>query len=166
MPGALLLRTTARKAASRLSGAQIASMRWSVSARLSGSAVAVTASTSCASGRGASLRPGMGKANSSWQGGRNGVMRRSDLLTLSFNPFRGPFGPSADAPQGTARGVPTPPPPLIAAPASAVVQHGDPRPVKHSVSQSDLGGIAHDDDAALATALGYGCHAREVLRAA
>src|SRR3954471_17357023 len=50
---------------------------------------------------------------------------------------------------------------LIAAAASAVVQHGYPRPVKHSVSQSDLGGIAHDDDAALATALGYGCHARE-----
>src|SRR4051812_46639232 len=96
--GAPLLRTTARKAASRLSGAQIASMRWLVDAGLSGSAVAVTASTSCASGRGASLRPGMGKANSSWQGGRNGVMRRSDLLTLSFNPFRGPFGPSAGAP--------------------------------------------------------------------
>jgi hypothetical protein len=57
--------------------------------------------------------------------------------------------------------VPTRPEGLIAAAASAVVQHGYPRPVKHSVSQSDLGGIAHDDDAALATALGYGCHARE-----
>src|SRR3954467_5035495 len=66
-----------------------------------------------------------------------------------------------DAPQGTAIGVPTRPQRLIAAAASAVVQHGYPRPVKHSVSQSDLGGIAHDDDAALATALGYGRHARE-----
>src|SRR3954468_23492538 len=43
-----------------------------------------------------------------------------------------------DAPQGTAIGVPTRPEGLIAAAASAVVQHGYPRPVKHSVSQSDL----------------------------
>src|SRR5215831_8225573 len=56
MPGAPLLRTTARNAASMLSGSQIASIRCSVDARLSGSAVAVIVSTSCTSWRGASPR--------------------------------------------------------------------------------------------------------------
>src|ERR1700726_2491004 len=88
MPGAPLLRTTARNAASMLSGAQIASIRCAVDAGLSGSAVAVTASTSCMSRHGASPRPGIGKANSSWYGGRFGH-ETPDLLALSFNPFSG-----------------------------------------------------------------------------
>ena len=53
--GAPLLRTTARNAVSMLSESQIASMRCSVGAGLSGSAVAVTASTSCQSGAGLHL---------------------------------------------------------------------------------------------------------------
>src|ERR1043165_546370 len=66
-----------------------------------------------------------------------------------------------DAAQGTAIGMTARPQGLIAAAASAVVQHGYPRPVKHSVAQSDLGGIAHDHDAALAAALGHRRYARE-----
>jgi hypothetical protein len=61
-PGAPLLRTTAPNAASMLSGAQIASIRYAVDAGLSRSAIAVTASISCPSRRRASLRPGIGKA--------------------------------------------------------------------------------------------------------
>jgi hypothetical protein len=67
--GRPLLRTTARNAASMLSGSQIASIRCPVDAGLSGSAFAVTASTSCRTRRGASPRPGIGKASSSWCGG-------------------------------------------------------------------------------------------------
>src|SRR5712672_210123 len=95
MPGAPLLRTTARNAASMLSGAQIASIRCSVDAGLSGSAVAVTTSTSCRSRRGASPRPGIGKASSSWYGGRDLVMRRPIYSPFPSTPSRGPFGPSA-----------------------------------------------------------------------
>jgi len=51
--------------------------------------VAVAASTSCASRRGASPRPGIGKTTSSWYGGRVAVIRRPYLLALSFNPFSG-----------------------------------------------------------------------------
>src|SRR6266446_5345642 len=95
MPGAPLLRTTARNAASMLSGAQIASIRCSVDFGLSGSAVAVAASTSCRSRRGASPRPGLGKANSSWYGDRDLVMRRPIYSPFPSTPSRGPFGPSA-----------------------------------------------------------------------
>src|SRR4051794_3035114 len=89
MPGAPLLRTTAARAASMLSGAQIASMRWLVDAGLSGSGVAVTASTSCPSERGASPRPGSGKSNSSWDGDRDAVMRRPSELPFPSPPFAG-----------------------------------------------------------------------------
>src|SRR3954466_10010800 len=86
MPGAPLLRTTAARAASMLSGAQIASMRWLVDAGLSGSGVAVTASTSCPPERGASPRPGSGKSNSSWDGDRDAVMRRPSELPFPSPP--------------------------------------------------------------------------------
>src|SRR6266511_5572557 len=98
MPAAPLLRTTASNAASILSGSQIASMRCSVDAGLSRSADAVTASTSCVSRRGASPRPGIGKSNSSWYGGRDAVMRRPINLPFPSTPYRGPFGPSAGTP--------------------------------------------------------------------
>src|SRR5258708_8625951 len=94
-PGAQLLRTTVRNAASMLSGAQIASIRCSVDAGLSGSAVDVSPSTSCRSRRGASPRPGIGKASSSWYGGRDLVMRRPIYSPFPSTPSRGPFGPSA-----------------------------------------------------------------------
>src|SRR5215831_9897187 len=97
-PGAPLLRTTARNAASMLSDAQIASMRCSASAGLSGSAVAVIVSTSCASRPAASPRPGFVKASSSWYGGRIAVMRRPIYSPFPSTPSRGPFGPSAALP--------------------------------------------------------------------
>jgi hypothetical protein len=93
-----LLRTTARNAASILSGSQIPSIRCSVDAGLSGSVVAVAASTSCMSRRGASPRPGIGKANSSWYGGRIVVMSRPIYSPFPSTPSRGPFGPSASTP--------------------------------------------------------------------
>jgi len=98
MPGAPLLRTTARNAGSMLSGAQIASIRRAVDAGLSGSAVAVIVSTSRPSRRGASPRPGIGKASSSWCGGRTAVMRRPIYSPFPSTPSRGPFGPSAGTP--------------------------------------------------------------------
>src|SRR5262249_29677233 len=94
-PGAPLLRTTARNGASMVSDAQIASMRCSASAGLSGSAVAVIVSTSCASRPAASPRPGFVKASSSWYGGRVAVMRRPIYSPFPSTPSRGPFGPSA-----------------------------------------------------------------------
>src|SRR3954470_16149368 len=71
-----------------------------------------------------------------------------------------------DAPQGTAIGVPTRPQRLIAAAASAVVQHGYPRPVKHSVSQSDLGGMRMTTMQLLPLRLVTGATPERVLRAA
>jgi hypothetical protein len=94
-PGAPLLRTTVRNAASMLSGSQIASIRCLVDAGLSGSVVAVTTSTSRASWREASPRPGIGKSNVSWDGGRFVVMRLPSYLPSPSTPSRGPFGPSA-----------------------------------------------------------------------
>src|SRR6201987_6177551 len=88
-PGAPLLRTTARNAASMLSGAQIASIRCAVDAELSRSAPAVTASISCPSQRRASPRPGIGKASSSWYGDRVLVMRRPIYLPFPSTPHRG-----------------------------------------------------------------------------
>src|SRR5205085_7729553 len=63
-----------------------------------GSVVAVAASTSCTSGRGASPRPGIGKANSSWYGGRIVVLRGPIYSPFPSAPARGPFGPSASTP--------------------------------------------------------------------
>src|SRR3954470_23707294 len=93
-PGAPLLRTTARNAASMLSGSQIASIRSAVCAGRSGSAIAVTTSTSCEGGRGASPRPGIGRSSISWIGGRAVVMTRPSYLPSPSTPHRGPFGPS------------------------------------------------------------------------
>src|ERR1700757_4083777 len=104
-PGAPLLRTTARNAASMFSGSQIASIRFTVGAGLSGSDVAVATSTSRASGRGASPRPGIGKSNVNWNGGRGVVMRRPSYLPSPSTPYgdrsglqppRRPTTPSAD----------------------------------------------------------------------
>ena len=92
-PGAPLLRTTARNAASMLSGSQIASIRLVVGAGLSGSDIAATTSTSRTARRGALPLSGIGKSNMNWNGGR-GDHESSELLALSFNPLRGPFGPS------------------------------------------------------------------------
>src|SRR4051794_18788296 len=104
-PGAPLLRTTARNAASMFSGSQIASIRLAVCAGRSGSAIAVATSTSCASGRGASPLPGIGKSSISWIGGRGVVMRRPSYLPFpstligdrsGLQPPRRPTTPSAD----------------------------------------------------------------------
>jgi hypothetical protein len=83
--GAPLLRTTERNAASMLSGSQIASIRCAVDARLSGSAVAVTASTSCTSRHGVS--PRQGQLELVWRSRCS--HERSDLLALSFNHLSG-----------------------------------------------------------------------------
>src|SRR5215472_15485560 len=80
------------------SESQIASMRCSVGAGLSRSVVAVTASTSCQSGRVASPRPGISKSSSSWYGGRGAVTRCPIYSPFPSTPPRGPFGPSASAP--------------------------------------------------------------------
>src|SRR6185295_11690950 len=66
-----------------------------------------------------------------------------------------------DAPQGTTIGVTACPEGGIAAAALGIVQDSHPRPVEHSVAQPDLGGVAHADKAALATALGHRRHPRE-----
>ena len=94
-PGAPLFRTTARNAASMFSGSQIASISSVVRAGLSGSDLAVTTSTSRASGREASPRSGIGKSSISWIGGRGVIMRRPSYLPSPSTPSRGPFGPSA-----------------------------------------------------------------------
>ena len=49
----------------------------------------------------------------------------------------------------------------VAAAALGIVQHSHPRPVEDSVAQPELGSVAHDDDAALATALGHRSHPGE-----
>ena len=87
-PGAPLLRTTTRNAASMLFGSQIASIRHAVSAGLSGSDATAITSTSRTAGRGASPRPGNGKSNVNWNGGSD-VIGASKLLALSFNPSSG-----------------------------------------------------------------------------
>src|SRR4051794_15028788 len=94
-PGAPLLRTTARNAASMLPGSQIASIRSATRAGLSGSGAAVATSTSGATGRGASPLPDIGKSSVSWIGGRGVAMRRPSYLPSPSTPRRGPFGPSA-----------------------------------------------------------------------
>ena len=86
-PGAPLLRTTARNAASMFSGSQIASIRLAVGAGLSGSDAAVTTSTSRASGRGASPRHRQVQCELEWRSRCGHEM--SELLALSFNPSSG-----------------------------------------------------------------------------
>ena len=49
----------------------------------------------------------------------------------------------------------------IAAAALGIVQHSHPRPVEDSVAQPDLGSVAHNDETALATALGHRSHPGE-----
>jgi hypothetical protein len=66
-----------------------------------------------------------------------------------------PEQPVGDAAQGPAVGVTARPEGLVAAAALGVVQHGHPGPVEHGVAQSGLGGVAHDDEAGLAAALGH-----------
>src|ERR1700720_3840341 len=85
-PGVPLLRTTARNAASMLSGSQIASIRYVVDAGLSGSDVAAITSTSRTAGLGASPLPGIGKSNVNWNGGRGVVMRRPSYLPSPSTP--------------------------------------------------------------------------------
>ena len=104
-PGAPLLRTPARNAASMFSGSQIASIRYAVDAGFSGSEVAMTTSASRTIRRGVSPRPGVGKSNSSWDGGRFVVMRRPSYLPFPSTPCgdrsglwppKRPTTPSAD----------------------------------------------------------------------
>src|ERR1700733_735023 len=85
-PGAPLLRTTARNAASMFSGSQTASIRYAVDAGFLGSEVAMTTSASRAIRRGVSPRPGVGKSNSSWDGGRFVVMKRPSYLPFPSTP--------------------------------------------------------------------------------
>src|SRR3954470_9656315 len=66
-----------------------------------------------------------------------------------------------NAPQGTTVGVTARPQGRVAAAARGVRPGAPPRPVEHSIAQPDLGGVAHQDDAALAAALGHGSHAGE-----
>ena len=48
--------------------------------------------------------------------------------------------------------------------ASRVVLHGDAGPVVDGVAQADVGGLAHEHDAALAGALGDGSHPRQASK--
>ncbi len=64
-----------------------------------------------------------------------------------------PEQPIGDATQRAAVGVATPSQGVVAAAALGIVQNGDTSPMEHGLSQSHLGGIAHDDDAGLATVL-------------
>src|SRR4051812_29296151 len=89
MPGAPLLRTTARRARSMLSGAQILSMKLVVTAGLSGPGAAVAISTSCPRRPPASPGPVVGKASSPWYGGRIVVMRHPYYLPCPSTPLRG-----------------------------------------------------------------------------
>src|SRR6185312_1981708 len=48
--------------------------------------------------------------------------------------------------------------------ASRVVLHGHARPMVDGVAQADVGGLAHEHDAALAGSLGDGSHARQASK--
>ena len=48
--------------------------------------------------------------------------------------------------------------------ASRVVLHGDARPVVDGVTQADVGGLAHEHEAALAGSLGDGSDARQTAK--
>ena len=48
--------------------------------------------------------------------------------------------------------------------ASRVVLHGHARPVVDGVAQADVGGLAHEHDAALAGSLGDGSHTRQASK--
>ena len=48
--------------------------------------------------------------------------------------------------------------------ASRVVLHGDACPMVDGVAQANVGGLAHEHDAALAGSLGDGSHARQASK--
>src|SRR5689334_1342930 len=48
--------------------------------------------------------------------------------------------------------------------ASWVVLHGDARPMVDGIAQADVGGLAHEHDAALARSLGDGSHTRQTSK--
>src|SRR3954454_11122216 len=48
--------------------------------------------------------------------------------------------------------------------ASRVVLHGDARPMVDGVAQADVGGLAHEHEAALAGSLGDGRHTRQASK--
>src|SRR5829696_5481909 len=48
--------------------------------------------------------------------------------------------------------------------ASRIVLHSDARPMVDGVAQANVGGLAHEHDAALAGSLGDGSHARQASR--
>src|SRR5690349_15838870 len=48
--------------------------------------------------------------------------------------------------------------------ASWIVLHGDARPMVDGVAQADVGGLAHEHDAALARSLGDGSHTRQASK--
>ncbi len=74
--------------------------------------------------------------------------------------------PVGDAAQGAAVGLAIRPQGLVAAAALRVVHDGHAGPVEHRLAQPDLRGVAHDDDAGLAAALGTAATPERVRRAA
>src|SRR4051812_15929275 len=72
-----------------------------------------------------------------------------------------PEQPVGDAAQGAAIGVAPHAQGLVAAATLRVVHGGDTGPVEHRLAQSILGGIAHNDGATLAAALGHWRHPGE-----
>jgi hypothetical protein len=83
-----LLRTTARNAASMLSGSEIASIRLTGCAGLSDSDIAVVISTSRTTERGVSPLSRVGKSKVNWNGGRGVVMRSPSYLPFPSVPYR------------------------------------------------------------------------------
>src|SRR4051812_6119813 len=69
--------------------------------------------------------------------------------------------PVGDAAQGTTVGMATCAQRFVSAFAFWIVLHGDPCPVEYGFAHPCMCGIAHDNDAALAAALGERCHARQ-----
>jgi hypothetical protein len=95
-PGAPLLRTTARTAAAMFCGEQIASIDTFVIAGLSPAEGAATAYTSL-SRTGSTVHAARSRKRRALPASRCSRNRETSvLLVLSFNPLRGPFGPSAD----------------------------------------------------------------------
>ena len=91
-----MLRTTARTAASTLSGEQIASINVFVIAGLSPAEGAATAYTSLSFARTTVHAALLGKRRPLSASRCSRSRETSVLLVLSFTPLRGPFGPSAD----------------------------------------------------------------------
>ena len=91
-----MLRTTARTAASTLSGEQIASIDVFVIAGLSPAGDAATAYTSLSLAR-TTVHAALLRKRRPLSASRCSRSRETSvLLVLSFTPLRGPFGPSAD----------------------------------------------------------------------